>query len=150
LPTGKKQTVIIQVPAGIESGQIIKYQGMGDDSIPNLQKGDLNVTVMVERSQEFDRRGNDLISYCIINPIEAMTGCTKIINHLNGTGIRFNINPGVQHGTEYVSDNLGFKNLRGQSGNLIIIIGIDIPVLTDPDLKIKFEELYAELVDKSK
>jgi curved DNA-binding protein len=150
LPNGKKQTVIIQVPAGVESGQVIRYQGMGDDSIPNLQKGDLNVTVMVERSQEFDRRGNDLIAYCVINPIEAMTGCTKIVNHLNGSGIRFNIRPGVQHGTEYVSSNLGFKNLRGQSGNLIIIIGIDIPVLTDPDLKIKFEELYAELVDKSK
>jgi curved DNA-binding protein len=150
LPNGKKQTVIIQVPAGVESGQVIRYQGMGDDSSPNLPRGDLNVTVMVQRSQEFDRRGNDLIAYCVINPIEAMTGCTKIVNHLNGTGIRFNIRPGVQHGTEYVSSNLGFTNLRGQSGNLIIIVGIDIPVLTDPDLKIKFEELYAELIDKSK
>jgi curved DNA-binding protein len=150
LPNGKKQTVIIQVPAGVESGQVIRYQGMGDDTSPNLPRGDLNVTVMVQRSQEFDRRGNDLIAYCVINPIEAMTGCTKIVNHLNGTGIRFNIRPGVQHGTEYVSSNLGFTNLRGQSGNLIIIVGIDIPVLTDPDLKIKFEELYAELIDKSK
>jgi curved DNA-binding protein len=150
LPNGKKQTVIIQVPAGVEPGQVIRYQGMGDDSNPSLQKGDLNVTVMVERSQEFDRRGNDLIAYCVINPIEAMTGCTKIINHLNGSGIRFNIRPGVQHGTEYVSSNLGFKNLRGQTGNLVIVIGIDIPILTDPDLKIKFENLYAELIDKSK
>ena len=148
LPSGKKQTVIINVPAGVESGQVIRYQGMGDDSVPNLQKGDLNVTVLVERSQEFERRENDLVAYCVINPIEAMTGCTKIVNHLNGTGIRFNINPGVQHGTEYVSNGLGFKNLRGQTGNLIIVIGINIPVLTDPDLKIKFEELYAELVDK--
>lgn len=150
LPNGKKQTVIIQVPAGVESGQVIRYQGMGDDSVPNLPRGDLNVTVMVQRSQEFDRRGNDLIAYCVINPIEAMTGCTKIVNHLNGTGIRFNIRPGVQHGTEYVSNNLGFTNLRGQSGNLIIVVGIDIPALTDPDLKIKFEQLYAELVDKLK
>lgn len=149
LPSGKKQTVIINVPAGVESGQVIRYQGMGDDSVPNLSKGDLNVTVLVERSQEFERRGDDLVAYCVINPIEAMTGCTKIINHLNGTGIRFNINPGVQHGTEYASKGLGFKNLRGQTGNLIIVIGINIPVLTDPDLKIRFEELYAELVDKS-
>jgi DnaJ-class molecular chaperone len=123
---------------------------MGDDSNPNLPKGDLNVTVVVEHSQEFDRRGNDLIAYCVINPIEAMTGCTKIVNHLNGTGIRFNIRAGVQHGTEYVSNSLGFKNLRGQTGNLIIVVGIDIPILTDPELKTKFEELYAELVDKLK
>jgi curved DNA-binding protein len=150
LPNGKKQTVIINVPAGVESGQVIRYQGMGDDSVSSLPKGDLNVTVMVEHNQEFERRGNDLIAYCIINPIEAMAGCSKIVNHLNGTGIRFNIKPGVQHGTEYVSSNLGFKNLRGQTGNLIIVVVINIPVLTDPDLKIKFEQLYAELVDKLK
>jgi curved DNA-binding protein len=150
LPNGKKQTVIINVPAGVESGQVIRYQGMGDDSVSSLPKGDLNVTVMVEHSQEFERKGNDLIAYCIINPIEAMAGCSKIVNHLNGTGIRFNIKPGVQHGTEYVSSNLGFKNLRGQTGNLIIVVVINIPVLTDPDLKIKFEQLYAELVDKLK
>lgn len=150
LPNGKKQTVIINVPAGIESGQVIRYQGMGDDSVPNLPKGDLNVTVMVERSQAFERRGNDLVAYCVINPIEAMCGSVKIVDHLNGTGIRFNIKPGVQHGTEYVNGNLGFKNLRGQTGNLIIVIGIEIPTLTDPDLKLKFEQLYAELLDKLK
>lgn len=150
LPNGKNQTVIINVPAGVESGQVIRYQGMGDDSVPSLPKGDLNVTVMVERSQAFERRGNDLVAYCVINPIEAMCGCVKIVDHLNGTGIRFNIKAGVQHGTEYVSSNLGFKDLRGQIGNLIIVVGIEIPALTDPDLKIKFEQLYAELVDKLK
>lgn len=150
LPNGKKQTVIINVPAGVESGQVIRYQGMGDDSVLSLPKGDLNVTVMVERSQAFERRGNDLVAYCVINPIEAMCGCVKIVDHLNGTGIRLNIKSGVQHGTEYVSSNLGFKDLRGQIGNLIIVVGIEIPALTDPDLKIKFEQLYAELVDKLK
>jgi curved DNA-binding protein len=48
LPSGKKQTVAINVPPGISHGQTIKYQGLGDDAHPNLQRGDLNVTVIVE------------------------------------------------------------------------------------------------------
>lgn len=150
LPSGKKETVIIRVPEGIVSGQVIRYQGMGDDSDSNLPRGDLNATVMVEGSQDFERRGDDLIAFISINPIEAMAGCTKIVNHLNGTGVRFNVRPGVQHGTEFLSKGMGFKNLNGHVGDLIIAIGIDIPILTDPELKAKFNELYAELVDKSK
>lgn len=150
LPNGKQETVLIKVPAGIVSGQVIRYQGMGDDSDPALARGDLNATIMVEGSKDFDRRGDDLIAYVTINPIEAMAGCTKIVNHLNGNAVRFNVRPGVQHGTEFLSKGMGFKNLSGQVGNLIIAIGIEIPVLTDPELKSKFEELYAELVDNSK
>jgi len=148
LPNGKTQTVIIKVPAGVQSGQIIRYQGMGDDSVSSLPRGDLNVTVVVGHSNEFERRGDDLIAICSINPVEAMVGCSKIINHLNGTGVRFNIRPGVQHGTEYVSAGLGFKNLNGHQGNLVIFIKVEIPAVTDNDLKSKLESLYAEVIDK--
>jgi DnaJ-class molecular chaperone len=150
LPSGKKETVIIRVPEGIVSGQVIRYQGMGDDSDPNIPRGDLNATIMVEGSKDFDRRGDDLVAFVTINPIEAMAGCTKTVNHLNGNTIRFNIRPGIQHGTELASQGMGFKNLQGRTGNLIIVVGIEIPVLTDPDLKSRFEILYAELVDKFK
>lgn len=149
LPNGKKQNVIINVPAGIESGQVIRYQGMGDDSDSSIPKGDLNVTVLVQHSQEFERRGNDLVAFCKINPIEAMIGCTKIINHLNDTGIRFNIRPGVQHGTEFVSQGLGFKGLRGNQGNLIIVILIDVPAVIDSTIKEELEKIYAKISNPS-
>jgi DnaJ-class molecular chaperone len=149
LPSGKKEAVIIRVPEGIVSGQVIRYQGMGDNSDPDLPRGDLNASILIEASKDFDRRGDDLVAFVTINPIEAMAGCTKTINHLNGNTIRFNIRPGMQHGTELASQGMGFKNLQGKTGNLIIVVGIEIPVLTDFELKSKFEALYAELVDKS-
>lgn len=149
LPNGKKQSVIINVPAGIESGQVIRYQGMGDDTDSSLPKGDLNVTVLVQHSQEFERRGNDLVAFCKINPIEAMIGCTKIINHLNDTGIRFAIRPGVQHGTEFVSQGLGFKGIRGNQGNLIIVVLIDVPAIIDTTIKEELEKIYAKISNTS-
>jgi DnaJ-class molecular chaperone len=145
MPNGKKQTVVIQVPPGIVSGQVIRYGGMGDDTDPAVPKGDLNVTVMVENSQHFERRGNDLVTYTLINPVEAMIGCTKVVNHVSGSSIRFKIRPGVGHGTEFASPNLGFTDLRGGKGNFIIVIGIEIPAVTDPEITEELEKIYAKV-----
>ena len=150
LPSGKPQSVIIKVPAGVVSGQVVRYQGMGDDTHPNLPRGDLMVTVMVEASREFDRRGDDLVAYLTINPIEAMIGCTKIIFTLDDTAVRITLNPGVQHGTEYLTRGKGFKNLAGFIGNLIVQIRIDIPAITDQNLQDRLLKLYDEISNPSK
>lgn len=144
-PSGRKENVIIKVPEGIQSGQTIRYQSLGDDSDPNLPRGDLNVTVMVEHSQAYERKGDDLLVYVTINPIEAMIGCTKSVENLDETQLNIIIRPGVQHGTEYVTKGLGFKNLKGVRGNLVTVIGIEIPSVTDSKLKEKLEQIYAEI-----
>jgi curved DNA-binding protein len=150
LPTGKKQTVVIKVPAGIQSGQVIRYQSMGDDSIPELPRGDLMVTIIVEASRDYERRGDDLVSYLNLNPFEAMTGCSKIINLLDDSSVRINIHPGVQHGTEYLTKGKGFRNLAGYIGNLLIQIRIVIPTIQDEVYKKKLMDLYAEISETSK
>lgn len=135
LPSGKNQTVAIKVPPGIENGQVIRYGGMGDDSNPSLPRGDLNVTILVEPSDEYNRRGDDLIVYLKISAFDAMTGCTKIINHLDDTSIKINLRSGIQHGTEFLNRGLGFRNVNsGHRGNLIIQVHINIPTITDPQL----------------
>ena len=144
-PSGKKENVVIKVPEGIQSGQTIRYQGLGDDTDPALPRGDLNVSVMVEHSQNYERRGDDLLVYVLVNPIEAMIGCTKSVENLDGTQMNIIIRPGVQHGTEYVTKGLGFSNLRGARGNLVTVIGIEVPSVTDPKLKEKLEQIYAEI-----
>ena len=77
LPSGKTQTVVINVPEGVEHGATIRYQGLGDDSIPNMFRGNLNVTIIVSPDSKFVRRGNDLYTTIILSPIEAMMGCRK-------------------------------------------------------------------------
>lgn len=149
LPSGKLETVVIRVPAGIQSGQAIRYDGMGDDSVAALPRGDLMVTVMVETAGGYDRRGDDLIAAVTINPVEAMVGCTKVINLLDDTGVRINLTPGVHHGTEYVTKGKGFKTLQGHVGNLIVRVVVDIPAVLDPIIKEKLENLYAEITNSS-
>jgi len=150
LPSGKQQSAIIRVPPGVMNGQSIRYQGMGDDTHSNLPRGDLIVTVMVESSTEYDRRGDDLIAYLDINPIEAMIGCAKIITILDDTAVRITLNPGIQHGTEYLTRGKGFKNLGGYPGNLIVQVRIIVPAVTDTTHQEKLLNLYAEINNLAK
>ena len=145
-PSGKSKTVVIDVPAGIQSGQIIRYGGLGDDANPNWPPGDLNVTVMVETSPDWLRRSDDLCRVLEINVFEAMIGCIKQIDCLDGTSMPINIKPGVQHGAEYASGGRGFKNINtGRTGALIIVVSIVVPSVTDPQTIKKLESIYAEI-----
>jgi DnaJ-class molecular chaperone len=75
-----------------------------------------------------------------------MTGCTKQIKCLDGTNMPLNLRPGIQHGAEFASNGRGFRNINsGRPGALIIIVSIDIPAITDPNIIKKLEEIYAEI-----
>jgi curved DNA-binding protein len=149
-PAGKSKTVVIDVPPGIQSGQVIRYGGLGDDSNTRLPPGDLNVTVMVETSTEWVRRGDDLCKILEINVLEAMTGCTKHIDCLDGTAIPINVRPGIQHGTEFASGGRGFKNINtGRAGALIIIINVAVPAITNQEIINKLKIIYAEISNSS-
>ena len=151
LPNGKPQTVVIKIPPGIQNGQVIRYPDMGDDSVSQLPRGDLNVTVIISPSEDYDRSGDDLVAKLTINPIEAMIGCTKNVTTLDGTSVNINLNPGAQHGSEFVVRGLGFPRMNSNyRGNLIAYIEIEIPAITDPVLKSKLESLYAEISKTSR
>lgn len=146
MPSGKNQTVIVDIPPGVQSGQVIRYGGLGDDSIPHFPRGNLNVSVMVEADPEWERRGNDLFKVITITALEAMTGCTKEISCLDGTVMPLKIRAGINPGTEFASGGRGFRDINtNRVGNMIIIVGVSIPTVTDPHLVQELTALYAKL-----
>ena len=146
LPSGKNQTVVVDIPPGVQSGQVIRYGGLGDDTIPSLPRGNLNITVMVEADPEWERRGNDLCTIFSITALEAMVGCIKKVQCLDGTTMPLKIRPGIKHGTEFASGGRGFRDINtGRMGNLIIILNIDIPAVTDHQIVKELEAIYAKI-----
>ena len=149
-PSGRKRTVIIEVPPGVQSGQMLRFAGLGDDSIPNFPPGNLNVTVMVEADPEWYRRDNDLCKELSISWLEAMTGCTKEIKCLDGSVMPLKIRPGIQHGQEFASAGRGFKDSNfGRIGALVIIVKVVIPSVTDQNTIQKLQEIYSEIASNS-
>ena len=147
LPSGKPQTVSIKLPAGIAHGDTIRYSGLGDDSIPQFPRGNLNVTVHVIPDANFERRGDDLYTTIEISPIEAMIGCKKSIKTITGMAINLDLRAGLESGIEFASPNNGFENvnLPGRKGRFVTIVKIKTPAIVDPTLIAKLKDIDAQI-----
>jgi len=151
LPSGKKQTVVINVPQGITHGQTIRYAGLGDDTDPRLQRGDLNVTVFVEDDPLYQRQGDNIIFQLQVTVFEAMMGCNKKIQSLDGSKLDLKIRPGTQHGAEFLCRGRGFNNsTNGRLGDLIVKLNVLIPEVTDIILVDRLLKLQNEMNHPSK
>jgi len=145
-PNGNNQTVLVDIPPGISNGQTIRYNGLGDNSIPNLPKGNLNVQILVEPDPKFDRIGNHLYTNLRINVLEAMIGCKKEVEHIDGSFFPLTIRPGITDGTEFGATKKGFRDVNtGVVGDMFIKIKIDVPAVTNPEIKAELEALYARI-----
>lgn len=142
LPSGRNQNVVINVPAGVTHGDTIRYPGLGDDSIPNAPRGNLNVTILVTPDTKYERRGDDLYAFVEISPIEAMIGCKKTIRTLAGNTLTLDIRAGVEHGVEYAANGNGFPNVNnGHKGRFVSVVKIKTPTVTNPVLIAELQRL---------
>ena len=150
LPSGRPQTVVINVPPGVSHGETIRYAGLGDDSIPQIPRGNLNVTIVVLPDDKYRRERDDLYTNIDISPIEAMIGCRKKVQLLNGQEMDIDIRAGVESGTEFASQGNGFSNPHsGQRGRFVGVVNIKPPRVTDPDLINRLRDLDDEINRKS-
>ena len=128
VPGGQRKMINIAIPPGIESGQQIRYEGMGDSSIPNLRPGDLIVNVIVRPHRFFKREGIDLIMEKEISAWDAMLGTGIDINTLGGKTLSINIPAGTQPETMLRVTGEGIPHMRTrQKGNLFLKIKVSIP-----------------------
>jgi curved DNA-binding protein len=143
LPSGRPQTVVINVPPGVSHGETIRYNGLGDDSIPHLPRGNLNVTIVVMPDPLFSRNGDDLYTTIYISPIEAMIGCRKKIKFITGSEKEIEIRPGVETGVEFASHGHGFDNPHtGGKGRFVTVLQIRTPAITDPKLVQQLKDIH--------
>lgn len=150
LPSGKPQTVIITVPTGINHGETIRYQGLGDDSNPNAPRGHLNVTIVIRPDPVFKREGDDLYVDVELDPFEAMIGCTKSVQTITGETMSIDIRPGIETGVEYAKAGAGFRNVsNGQYGRFVSRIVVKVPAITDKDIISKLQTIRNEISNKS-
>lgn len=126
--TNKKKIVNISIPPGIESGQQIRYEGMGDNTMPDVRPGDLIVNINVIKHPVFFRDGNNLIIEKRISVWDALIGSSLNIETLDKKNLEISIPTGTQPDTVLSCRQEGLPNLRNkQRGNLLVKIKIDIP-----------------------
>ena len=142
LPSGRDEFATVKIPAGVQHGVTFKFQGMGDDSIRNMPRGDLLVVMTVLDSDGFTRKGNDLYTNKTIDCFQAIRGHDFNLKTLEDKIIKVKVPAGTQPGTMLTLRGQGMPVHKtiGIRGNLYVKVHVLIPQLSAADLK-KIKEL---------
>ena len=141
IPNGKNKMINIVIPAGIEHGQQIRYEGMGDDSIQGIRAGDLIVNVLIKQHARFQRERTSLIMEGVISVWDAILGTQFTIQTLDNKTLSITVPAGTQPDTVLSCRGEGLPNMRNrQRGNLLVKIKVHVPQNLSQDQRVQIQE----------
>jgi curved DNA-binding protein len=147
IPNGSKRLVNIEVPPGIESGQQIRYRGMGEHTLKDVPPGDLIVNILVKPHSVFQRQGDMLMIKKFISPWDAILGSEITIETIDKKTLTIGIPAGTQPDTMLSCRGEGLPNMRTKvRGNLLIKVQIEIPKNLNSEQKDAVEQTKLKFV----
>ncbi len=128
--SGRMQTtkkVEINIPAGIDDGQILKVSNHGNAGTNGGPYGDLHVYINVRPHPIFERRGFDVWCEIPITFVQAALGDEITVPTLDGK-VSYNIHEGTQPGDIFKLRGKGIEHLgsRGR-GDQFVKVSIEVP-----------------------
>ena len=123
----EKETIYIDVPAGIDDNEIMILRDRGN-IISDQSKGDIKINIIIQNTTPFKRSGLDLILEKTITLKEALCGFSFELQYLNSKSYTLNNNKGSIVPPEYkkIYPDMGLK--RGDhKGNMVINFHVEFP-----------------------
>mgnify|MGYP004497614457 CR=1 FL=1 len=124
---GKTKTIKVKVPEGIQNGEKIRLIGQGKEGKNGGKNGDLYIKINIDDGKRFKLNGTDLYTTIPISPWEAALGTKAKVNSIDDTKTQIYIPNGIQSGETIEIPQKGYKNAKGERGNLIAQIKIVVP-----------------------
>jgi curved DNA-binding protein len=125
---GHRETVEVKIPRGVTTGTQIKYTGLGDNLFNTLPRGDLYVQFTVHNVDGYVANGIDLHHKVSVNCLNAIVGCVRLIDGLDGKKFAVTIPPGTQHGSRFRIPKQGLYVLNAElRGDLYIEVELTVP-----------------------
>lgn len=117
----------VDIPAGIDDGQIISLRGGGDAGLNGGPNGDLHISVNVRPHPIFERDGFDVYCEVPITFSQAALGSEITVPTLDGN-VKFSIHEGTQPGDEFKLKGKGIQRLRYSGrGDQYVKIKVEVP-----------------------
>lgn len=136
-----ERTIDVSVPAGVEDGTRIRYQGQGDVGPGGSPSGDLYVVLRVKEHPFFEREGKDLYCSLPISFSQAALGAELMIPTLDGEH-KVKIPEGTQTGTTIRLKGRGLPGLQTSGkGDLFVRIRVQTPARLTKRQRELLEEL---------
>ena len=158
----EKTTVDINILPGSSSDTKIRCQGLGNE-IPGCDTGDVVFSLDVEKHKTFARKGDNLFLKLRISLLEALTGSSFDITHLDGRIISIGSNKDSIIGVSgesclgslpfrcIPSEGMPILHKNGEKGSLLIAFIIEFPPngYFNMEQKEKLKEILPKRLHKS-
>ena len=145
LYSGQEATASLRIHPGIQHGEVIRYAGIGDNSVHRAPRGDLLIQCRVKAHTRFDRDRNHLRTKLNINVLDLILGSSCVIDSLTGGKIRVSIAKNTNPGTILSVAGHGLPDPRTQRvGNLYVELKGTLPKLNKEQLE-KVKQINDEL-----
>lgn len=140
-PAGKKQSIKVHIPAGIDNGQSIRLRGKGMPGANGGKAGDLLLKVHVAARPGFERKGMDVYAPVRVPFTTAVLGGKVEVQTLRGK-VKCTIKPGTQSGTKLRLRDKGIVSMKDRAtfGCHYAVVEIDVPKNLSDDAKQKLAE----------
>jgi curved DNA-binding protein len=127
-PGNKNESVEVTIPRGVQNGMTIRYPGLGEQTIANVPRGDLLIQIHINDHPKYQQAGNNLFTTVTINAFDAIIGCEREINTIDGKTLVLTIPPGTQNGAKFGISDAGVYTFDSPiRGKLIVSVEIVIP-----------------------
>ena len=118
---------IVEIPAGIDDGQVINLRGGGDHGINGGPTGDLRIGINVRPHPIFERDGFDVYCEIPITFAQAALGAEITVPTLDGK-VKFTIHEGTQPGDEFKLRGKGIQRLNySGKGDQYVKVVLEVP-----------------------
>ncbi len=143
------ETVGINIPAGIDDGQVLTVRGKGNSGINGGPAGDLEVQVSVRPHPIFERQGYDLLCELPLTFAQLALGAEIQIPSLEGS-VPYTVKDGTQPGDIIRLKGKGIPYINGRGkGDLIARITVEVPKNLNSKQKELLSRFEESLGDKN-
>ena len=144
----RSKRIVVNIPAGIDNGQILTMRGEGEAGLRGGPSGDLYISITVKPHKLFTRKGYDLyVDMDIPFPIAALGGEIQVPTLQSA--LKYTVPEGTQPGTTFRLRGQGIRKLNTQtSGDLMIRANVVIPKHLNDEQRELMKKLAESLGDK--
>src|SRR3954469_4567488 len=121
-----RRKVLVNVPAGVDTGSKIRLKGQGGKGTQNGPPGDLIITFNVLTDKFYRRDGLDVIATVPLNIAQATLGTKISVRTLDGKKVAIRIPPGTASGKRFRVRGQGIEKAE-KKGDLIVEVSIQVP-----------------------
>lgn len=123
----KNRKIKVNVPAGVDSGNIIPLRGQGEHGNNGGPPGDLYIRISVAPSKVFKRKGFDIYIDSNISMAKAALGTEITVPTVDGD-VKYSVPAGTQSGTLFRLRGKGVPRVNSTGrGDQYVNIVVDIP-----------------------